>query len=66
MGILQEEICYVGDSFENDIAGAKAAGWNAVWYNHRDHQAAGDVKPDAVVRSEEELIACMKKISTKE
>ena len=66
MGILQEEICYVGDSFENDIAGAKAAGWNAVWYNHPDHQAAGDVKPDAVVRSEEELIACLKKISTKE
>lgn len=27
-------------------------------YNHRGHQAAGDVKPDAVVRSEAELIAC--------
>ena len=66
MGILQEEICYVGDSFENDIVGAKAAGWNAVWYNHRGHQAAGDVKPDAVVRSEAELIACLEKISTKE
>lgn len=36
MGILPQEICYVGDSFENDIVGAKAAGWNAVWYNHRD------------------------------
>lgn len=30
MGILPQEICYVGDSFENDIVGAKAAGWNAV------------------------------------
>ena len=48
------------------IVGAKAAGWNAVWYNHRGHQAAGDVKPDAVVRSEAELIACLEKISTKE
>lgn len=66
MGILPQEICYVGDSFENDIVGAKAAGWNAVWYNHRRHQAAGDVKPDAVVRSEAELIACLEKISTKE
>lgn len=66
MGILPQEICYVGDSFENDIVGAKAAGWNAVWYNHRGHQAAGDVKPDAVVRSEAELIACLEKISTKE
>ena len=34
--------------------------------NHRGHQAAGDVKPDAVVRSEAELIACLEKISTKE
>ena len=66
MGILPQEICYVGDSFENDIVGAKAAGWNAVWYNHRGHQAAGDVKPDAVVRSEAELIACLEKISTRE
>ena len=32
----------------------------------RRHQAAGDVKPDAVVRSEAELIACLEKISTKE
>ena len=39
---------------------------NAIWYNHRGHQAAGDVKPDAVVRSEAELIACLEKISTKE
>ena len=56
-----------GDSFENDIAGAKAAGWNAVWYNHRGHQATnGDAKPDEIVTSEEELIACLEKISTKE
>ncbi len=33
------------------LLGQKAAGWNAIWYNHRGHQAAGDVKPDAVVRS---------------
>ena len=66
LGILPEEICYVGDSFENDIAGAKAARWNAVWYNHRGHQATGDVEPDEIVTSEEELIACLEKISTKE
>ena len=49
------------------LLGQKAAGWNAIWYNHRGHQAAGDVKPDAVVRSEaRELIACLEKISTKE
>lgn len=48
------------------LLGRKLRDGNAVWYNHRGHQAAGDVKPDAVVRSEAELIACLEKISTKE
>lgn len=26
---------YVGDNFDNDVDGAKAAGWNALWFNHR-------------------------------
>ncbi|MBO0469771.1 HAD family hydrolase [Enterococcus sp. DIV0242_7C1] len=26
---------YVGDSFENDIAGAKNGGWHSLWFNHR-------------------------------
>ncbi|GEM01364.1 putative hydrolase of the HAD superfamily [Halolactibacillus halophilus] len=30
---------YVGDSFEKDIIGAKQAGWEAVWMNHRLRQA---------------------------
>ncbi|MGX7243503.1 HAD family hydrolase [Enterococcus quebecensis] len=30
-----EHTLYVGDSFENDIAGAKNGGWKSVWFNHR-------------------------------
>lgn len=26
---------YVGDSFENDVAGAYNGGWHSVWFNHR-------------------------------
>lgn len=26
---------YVGDSFENDIVGAKSCDWQALWFNHR-------------------------------
>lgn len=26
---------YVGDSFENDIAGATNGGWKSLWFNHR-------------------------------
>lgn len=49
----------MGDSFENDIAGAKGAGWKAVWYNHRGHEATGDVMPDYIVRTEKELIVLL-------
>ena len=61
LGVQPEDTCYVGDSFDNDIAGAKRAGWKAVWYNHRGHQATGDEKPDYIVRSEGELIELLEK-----
>lgn len=61
LGVCVEEAWYVGDSFANDIAGAKKAGWNAVWYNHRGHVAEGEEKPDAVVTSEEELSEFLRK-----
>ncbi len=42
----------MGDSYENDIEGAKGAGWNAIWYNHRNHRPTGSAEPDYMVRSE--------------
>ncbi|SER26682.1 putative hydrolase of the HAD superfamily [Gracilibacillus ureilyticus] len=33
--LVKDETVYIGDSYENDIAGAKQAGWKAVWFNHR-------------------------------
>lgn len=39
IGLLPQDLCYVGDSFENDVLGAKAAGWQAVWFNHRKRLA---------------------------
>ncbi|MFV0557695.1 MAG: HAD family hydrolase [Enterococcus sp.] len=30
-----EETLYVGDSFENDVIGAKSRNWHALWFNHR-------------------------------
>ncbi|HEL1588319.1 TPA: HAD family hydrolase [Streptococcus suis] len=35
LGMSGEDICYLGDSFENDVVGAKAANWKAIWFNHR-------------------------------
>lgn len=59
LDLQKEDVCYVGDSFENDIVGAKGAGWKAVWYNHRGHEATGDVMPDYIVRTEKELIVLL-------
>lgn len=35
LNLNPEDICYLGDSYENDVIGAKAAGWKAIWFNHR-------------------------------
>ena len=49
--LAPEDICYLGDSFENDVVGAKAAGWKAVWYNHRGRQADNHfATPDHTVK----------------
>lgn len=36
MGLLNPSHClYVGDSYENDVIGAKKANWQVLWFNHR-------------------------------
>lgn len=48
---------YIGDSFDNDIVGAKQAGWQAIWMNHRKRNApVTTVKPDRTVYNAEELL----------
>lgn len=50
------ETYYIGDSFKNDILGAKRAGLKTVWLNRRNHEIPeGEEKPDYMVRTEEEL-----------
>ena len=38
---------YVGDSFNNDILGAKEVGWKAIWSNRRNH-----IVPSSVIISD--------------
>ena len=46
----------VGDSLENDIAGAKGAGWKTIWMNHHRYTVPeGMTQPDYIVYTEEEL-----------
>ncbi|MFC0471331.1 HAD family hydrolase [Halalkalibacter kiskunsagensis] len=58
MELDQTKTVYVGDNFEKDIIGAKQAGWQAVWMNHRkkDLPANATYKPDKEVHSAKELL----------
>ncbi len=59
------EIWFVGDSFANDIAGAAGAGWKTIWLNHRGKSLPeGDVVPDRVVSTDEELYQVIQEIVT--
>ncbi|WP_232824195.1 MULTISPECIES: HAD family hydrolase [Paraliobacillus] len=38
MGISPEVTFYIGDSYRNDVVGAKEAGWNSIWVNRRKYE----------------------------
>lgn len=53
----KENLLYVGDSFPNDIVGAKNSGWQAIWFNHRKRsQPATSIYADAILEHPQELL----------
>jgi len=50
-GHTPEEAVYVGDSAEDDVVGAGAAGVRSIWVNRRGSENTTGVLPDAVVQS---------------
>ncbi|HEL2555293.1 TPA: HAD family hydrolase [Streptococcus suis] len=57
LGLSGEDICYLGDSFENDVVGAKAANWKAIWFNHRKRvEPIAPYQADKVVTDWDELV----------
>lgn len=57
LDLTKSKTVYVGDSFANDVVGAKQAGWQAVWMNHRNRQMPeAAAKPDKIVYSAKELL----------
>ncbi|MFJ7935607.1 HAD family hydrolase [Sporosarcina sp. NPDC096371] len=52
----KDKTVYIGDSFENDIIGAKKVGWNAIWMNHRKkNRPVSTISPDKIVDRPKEL-----------
>lgn len=37
MSLDRENTYYIGDSYKNDVVGAKKAGWKSIWMNHRNY-----------------------------
>ncbi len=57
-----QECCYIGDSFENDVLGAKNAGWKAIWLNHRKRKTSRqDIQADAEIATYEQIIGVLEK-----
>jgi len=55
-----EELLYVGDSWENDVVGPMNAGWNAVWFNHREKQPITGHKPVAEIKALTTILSLVK------
>lgn len=61
--ILPQETIYIGDSFENDVIGAKRAGWQVIWLNHRNRQPENSVfKPDYTLTDTSELLEIIREL----
>ena len=59
--ITDKDCIYVGDSYENDVIGAKNANWKCIWLNKKGLKAM-DIKPDYEVNDEEALLNLISKI----
>nr|WP_035724439.1 HAD family hydrolase [Gracilibacillus boraciitolerans] len=54
----KDHTVYIGDSFENDIIGAKQMGWSAIWMNHRQRtKPVSNHQPDHTIESSDDLLA---------
>lgn len=63
LGAAAGECWFVGDTYENDIAGSLGAGWHCIWFNRRGRALAnGERLPDIVVKTEAEMACAVTKL----
>ena len=60
-GIAAAQAVHIGDHPGDDIAGAKAAGLRAIWFNPQGKEWSGETTPDAQIRSLAELPALLER-----
>lgn len=60
MCLNRKETWYIGDSYEHDVMGANAAGWNTIWLDRdRKAESVSGCIADYIVHTEEELLGCI-------
>ncbi|WP_229782733.1 HAD family hydrolase [Oceanobacillus indicireducens] len=52
---------YIGDSYSNDIIGAREAGWNSIWFNPRNEKCEKNIAT-STVSSTSELFVWIKRM----
>lgn len=63
LGIEPNQTIYVGDSYANDIVGAKDAGWQAIWLNYRNHLATEAIsRQDYLLEGNQPVTPLLKKL----
>lgn len=62
LNLKNENIYYIGDSFENDVVGPTKAGWKTVWFNRRGYQLPKEPIPNFVARTERDLFNIIRKL----
>ena len=60
-----DEIYYIGDSFDNDIIGARKVNWQAIWLNRRKVKPSEKLDNFLEVSTDEELVDYLYKIVEK-
>ena len=59
----KNKVFYIGDSFQNDIVGAKKVGWKAVWSNRRNHKKPeNEITYDYLINNESSLEEFVKSV----
>lgn len=58
-----EQTFYIGDSFENDVVGAKQAGWQSIWINRQQQPLPQQqYRPDFIVNPQHSLLQTVQAI----
>jgi HAD superfamily hydrolase (TIGR01509 family) len=56
LNVALGDCLHIGDSYHNDVVGAKRSGMHACWFNPAGETVPGEAKPDLEVRALEEIL----------